>query len=106
MAGAGRKEHEIHHFFVIISQIALTLESEGIRMKKWLVGLIVAVCMTLGAGAWAQPQIPPVPTGGIYVQDYAGVLSGETKTKINQLQKNQNIQNQKRIILNLRCFLA
>ena len=54
-------------------------------MKKWIIGLIVAVCMTLGAGAWAQPQIPPVPTGGIYVQDYAGVLSGETKTKINQL---------------------
>lgn len=54
-------------------------------MKKWLIGLIVAIYMVIGAVAWAQPQIPPAPTGSIYVQDYAGVLSGETKAKLNKL---------------------
>jgi len=54
-------------------------------MKKWLIGLIIAIYMVIGAVVWAQPQIPPVPTGSIYVQDYAGVLSGESKAKINKL---------------------
>lgn len=35
--------------------------------------------------AWAQPQIPPKPTTNIYVQDYAGVLSAETKAQINNI---------------------
>ncbi len=47
--------------------------------------LIIAIYMGIGAAAWAQPQVPPAPTGSIYVQDYAGVLSGETKAKINKL---------------------
>lgn len=29
--------------------------------------------------------MPPAPASSIYVQDYAGVLSGETKAKINKL---------------------
>lgn len=54
-------------------------------MKKWLVGFIAILCMMFGAVAWAKPQIPPIPTESIYVQDYAGVLSDETKTQINRL---------------------
>jgi uncharacterized protein len=54
-------------------------------MKKWLVWLMLALYMSIGAVAWAQPQIPPAPTGSIYVQDYAGVLNSETKSKINKL---------------------
>jgi uncharacterized protein len=54
-------------------------------MKKWLVWLMVALSMGIGAVAWAQPQIPPTPTGSIYVQDYAGVLTTGTKNKINKL---------------------
>lgn len=54
-------------------------------MKKWLIWLTIAIYMMIGAVGLAQPQIPPAPTGSIYVQDYAGVLSGETKTKINKL---------------------
>lgn len=54
-------------------------------MKKWLIWLVMTIYLGIGAVAWAQPQIPPVPTGSIYVQDYAGVLSGETKAKINRL---------------------
>lgn len=54
-------------------------------MKKWLVWLMLALYMSIGAVAWAQPQIPPAPLGSIYVQDYAGVLNAETKSKINKL---------------------
>lgn len=54
-------------------------------MKKWLIWLIVAFYMGISAVAWAQPQIPLAPTGSIYVQDYAGVLTAETKNKINKL---------------------
>lgn len=52
-------------------------------MKKWLAGLVLGVYLVFGAVALAQPQIPPAPTSGsLFVQDYAGVLSPDTKTKI------------------------
>lgn len=54
-------------------------------MKKWFAGLLLAVYITLGAIAWAQPAIPPRPSSSLYVQDYAGVLSRETQGKINRL---------------------
>lgn len=54
-------------------------------MEKWLIWLVLVIYLGIGVVAWAQPQIPPVPTGSIYVQDYAGILSGETKAKINKL---------------------
>jgi len=54
-------------------------------MKKWLAWLVLGLFMLFGGIVWAQPQIPPKPTTSIYVQDYAGVLSAETKDKINNL---------------------
>lgn len=55
-------------------------------MKKWLACLLIGFYVLLGAVGWAQPQIPPPPTSGsLFVQDYAGVLSGDTKTKISLL---------------------
>lgn len=54
-------------------------------MRKWLISVVVVLYMLLTAVGWAQPQIPPVPTSSFYVQDHAGVLSGETKSKINKL---------------------
>jgi uncharacterized protein len=54
-------------------------------MKKWLVWLLMAVYMVIGTVASAAPTIPPAPAASIYVQDYAGVLSAETKAKINTL---------------------
>jgi uncharacterized protein len=54
-------------------------------MKKWLIGLLLAVYIALGSIAWAQPAIPPRPPSSIYVQDYAGALSRETQGKINRL---------------------
>lgn len=54
-------------------------------MKKWLAWLIMTAYLVIGAVASAQSQIPSAPASSLYVQDYAGVLSGETKVKINRL---------------------
>lgn len=54
-------------------------------MKKWLVWLLMAIYIAIGTVASAEPAIPPAPAGSIYVQDYAGVLTAETKAKINKL---------------------
>lgn len=54
-------------------------------MKKRLAWLIFLGYLLLTAAAWAQPQIPPAPTSSFYVQDYAGVMSGESKSRINSL---------------------
>ncbi|KYZ76530.1 hypothetical protein AXX12_08860 [Anaerosporomusa subterranea] len=57
-------------------------------MKKWLVWLMLALFLVSGTVAFAEPKIPPKPTTNIYVQDYAGVLSGETKSRIQSLSSN------------------
>ena len=54
-------------------------------MRKWLAWLVLAFYLCLAAVASAQPQVPPAPATSIYVQDYAGVLTGETKNRINSL---------------------
>lgn len=54
-------------------------------MKKWLALLVTGLYLLGAAVAWAQPTLPPPPTTSIYVQDYAGVLSNETKAKINTI---------------------
>lgn len=54
-------------------------------MKKWLVWLTLAAYLLTGAAAFAEPKIPPKPTTNIYVQDLAGVLSGETKSRVQSL---------------------
>lgn len=54
-------------------------------MKKWLVWLVLAIYMTLGAVAAAAPILPAAPATSSYVEDHAGVLSGEIKSKINRL---------------------
>ncbi|CQR71463.1 hypothetical protein SOV_18150 [Sporomusa ovata DSM 2662] len=54
-------------------------------MNKRLAWLVLVGYILLAASAWAQPQIPPAPTQSIYVQDHAGVLDSETKSKINSL---------------------
>ncbi|MBP1763335.1 MAG: hypothetical protein H6Q65_393 [Firmicutes bacterium] len=54
-------------------------------MKKRIAWLVLAVFVLLGAIGWAEPKIPPVPTSSFYAQDYAGVLSADTKARINSL---------------------
>lgn len=54
-------------------------------MKKWLGILFAVLYLFIAATAWAQPKIPSPPTTSIYVQDYAGVLSSETKARINSV---------------------
>lgn len=52
-------------------------------MKRWLAWLVLGLYLAVGTVAWAAPAIPPAPGSNIYVQDYAGVLSGETKNRLN-----------------------
>jgi uncharacterized protein len=54
-------------------------------LKKWLICLILLVSLLCTAAAGAAAQIPPAPTSSIYVQDYAGVLSNDSKAKINEI---------------------
>ena len=54
-------------------------------MKAWLAGLTIILYLSAAAVGLAQPQIPPAPTSSFYVQDYAGVLDSETKSRINAL---------------------
>lgn len=54
-------------------------------MKKWLVWLMLALLLVSGTAAFAEPNIPPKPTTNIYVQDYAGVLSAETESRIQSI---------------------
>lgn len=53
-------------------------------MKRWLIYFILLLQCFFAACATAAPQIPPRPTAaaGIYVQDYAQVLSAEDKSRL------------------------
>lgn len=53
-------------------------------MKRWLIYFILLLQCFFAACATAAPQIPPKPTAaaGIYVQDYAQVLSAEDKRRL------------------------
>ena len=50
-------------------------------MKRWLVLLMLLIQAVFAVGAEAAIQVPPKPSmsSGIYVQDYAGVLSPQTR---------------------------
>nr|WP_092074794.1 TPM domain-containing protein [Dendrosporobacter quercicolus]NSL49271.1 TPM domain-containing protein [Dendrosporobacter quercicolus DSM 1736]SDN13789.1 uncharacterized protein SAMN04488502_112105 [Dendrosporobacter quercicolus] len=54
-------------------------------MKKWLAWLVLIGCFVFGAAAGAEPSIPSAPTSSIYIQDYAGVVSADSKKRINEL---------------------
>ena len=56
-------------------------------MLKRMAALLVLVgsLVLLALPALAGPKIPPVPTQDIYAQDYAKVLSRETRSRINRL---------------------
>ena len=53
-------------------------------MKRWLIYFILALQAFFAACAFAAPAIPPRPTAasGIYVQDYAHVLTAQEKQQI------------------------
>ena len=58
------------------------------RMTAFLV--LVGCLFFLALPAVAAPKIPPVPTSEIYAQDYANVLSRETRSRINRLSSEMN----------------
>jgi len=56
-------------------------------MKRWLVLLMLLIQAVFAVGAEAAIQVPPKPSvsSGIYVQDYAGVLSPQTRQALNAI---------------------
>lgn len=57
-------------------------------MKRWLALLLLTFQVFFSSLADAESKIPPKPTSGsIYVQDYAKLLSPETKSTINAVSK-------------------
>lgn len=56
-------------------------------MKRWLVLLLLLIQTVFAVGAEAAIQVPPKPStaSGIYVQDYAGVLSPQTRQALNAI---------------------
>ena len=57
-------------------------------MKRWLALLLLALQITFVSVAAAAPQVPAKPTSGsIYVQDYANLLSAQSKATINSVGK-------------------
>lgn len=58
-------------------------------LKKWLVLLILVLQTLNGSIGLAQVQVPerPASSTGLYVQDYAGILSGKAKQNLQALGK-------------------
>ena len=57
-------------------------------MKRWLALLLLTCQFLFSSLADAESKIPPKPTSGsIYVQDFANLLSAETKSTINSVSK-------------------
>lgn len=56
-------------------------------MKRWLVLFLLLLQTVFAVGAQAATQVPAKPSvaSGIYVQDYAGVLSPQTRQLINSV---------------------
>ena len=56
-------------------------------MKRWLVLLMLLIQAVFAVGAEAAIQVPPKPSvsSGIYVQDYAGALSPQTRQALNAI---------------------
>lgn len=54
-------------------------------MKRWLMLLLLIVQMVFSINAQAAVQVPPKPSiaSGIYVQDYANVLSAQARQTLN-----------------------
>lgn len=56
-------------------------------IKKWFLLCWLLILLTIGATCQAALDLPAKPAGGtaIYVQDYAGVLTPQTKQRLNAL---------------------
>lgn len=55
-------------------------------MKRWLALLLLSLQLLFGTTFGAEAAVPPKPTtGSIYVQDYANLLSSQTRSSIDAL---------------------
>ncbi|MHC1718582.1 MAG: YgcG family protein [Acidaminococcaceae bacterium] len=69
-------------------------------MKRWLALLLLTCQFLFSSLADAESKIPPKPTSGsIYVQDYANLLSAETKSTINAVSKDLENKTKAQIVV-------
>lgn len=69
-------------------------------MKRWLAFLLLTLHIFFSSTADAETKIPPKPTSGsIYVQDYANLLSQETKSTINAVSKDLDSKTQAQVVV-------
>ena len=69
-------------------------------MKRWLALLLLSLQVLFSSLASAAPQVPPKPTSGsIYVQDYANLLSAETKSTINAVSKDLDNKTKAQVVV-------
>lgn len=69
-------------------------------MKRWLALLLLSLQVLFSSLASAAPQVPPKPTSGsIYVQDYANLLSSQTKATINSVSRDLDSKTKAQVVV-------
>ncbi len=69
-------------------------------MKRWLALLLLSLQVLFSSLASAAPQVPPKPTSGsIYVQDYANLLSSQTKATINSVSRDLDNKTKAQVVV-------
>lgn len=69
-------------------------------MKRWLALLLLSLQVLFSSLAVAAPQVPPKPTSGsIYVQDYANLLSSQTKATINSVSRDLDSKTKAQVVV-------
>lgn len=68
-------------------------------MKRWLISLLLLGQFLFSLVAFAAPQVPATPTSSFYVQDFAQVLTEQTKASINALGEQLHSQTKAQIVV-------
>ena len=69
-------------------------------MKRWLALLLLLFQVCFSSLTFAEAKVPPKPTSGsIYVQDYANLLSTETKSTINAVSKDLESKTKAQVVV-------
>lgn len=69
-------------------------------MKRWLTLLLLSLQVLFSSLVGAAPQVPPKPTSGsIYVQDYANLLSSQTKATINSVSRDLDSKTKAQVVV-------
>lgn len=68
-------------------------------MKRWLISILLLGQLLCSLVAFAAPQVPTTPTTSFYVQDFAQILTPQTKANINALGEQLHRQTKAQIVV-------